>query len=115
MNPTTTQLLFIAVMIGAFWFLIMRPQQQRQRQQREMLADLKAGDEIVTIGGIYATVVSVGDRVLARTAGGAEFELAPQAVANVVPPKDDDLDEDAEGTSVEGDVEDATEGSDAHA
>ncbi len=87
---STTNLIFIAVMVGAFWFLIMRPQQARQKQQREMLANLKAGDEIVTIGGVFGTVVSTGERLLVRTAGGAEFELAPQAVANVVPPKEDE-------------------------
>ncbi|HET6351981.1 MAG TPA: preprotein translocase subunit YajC [Coriobacteriia bacterium] len=94
----TTQLIFLAVMVGAFWFLIMRPQQQRQKQQREMLSELKAGDEIVTIGGIFGTVVDAGDRIRVRTVGGTEFEIAPQAIANVVAPEDDaddaDVDED---------------------
>lgn len=79
-------LLFLALMVGVFWFLMVRPQQQRLKQQREMLAALQPGDEIVTIGGIYGRVVDVADRVRVAVADGSELEVARQAVAQVVPP-----------------------------
>ena len=61
MNPQN--LILIVAMMAAFWFLLIRPQQQRQKKQAAMLAGLKPGSEIVTIGGIYGTIVEVGDRV----------------------------------------------------
>ncbi len=81
------QLLTIALIIGVFYFLVIRPQQKRSAAQRKMLAAMKPGDEIVTIGGIFAVVVEVGDRVRVRIADGSELELSKQAIAQVVPPK----------------------------
>jgi preprotein translocase subunit YajC len=82
-----SNILFIAVLIGAFWFLIIRPQQQRAKQQAAMLSALSEGDRIVTIGGIYGTVVEVGEPLRVRVLDGSEFELARQAVAQVLPPE----------------------------
>ncbi len=44
-----------------FYFLIMMPQKKRQRAMDEMLNNLKAGDKVVTSGGLYGTIVSVRD------------------------------------------------------
>ncbi len=84
MNSQTTNLLFIAMMVGAFYLLIIRPQQKRAASQRALIASLEAGDEVVTVGGIYVTVAEVGERLLVRTVDGSEFELAPQAVGHKV-------------------------------
>lgn len=77
-------LIFFALMAGVVWFLIIRPQQQRQKQHRDMLEQLAAGDEIVTIGGIYATVVEIGERIRVAVADGSELELARPAIAQIV-------------------------------
>ena len=45
-----------------FYFLVFRPQQQQQRRHREMLADLKIGDRVVTRGGIRGTVVALKEK-----------------------------------------------------
>ncbi len=82
MNPQN--LILIVAMMAAFWFLLIRPQQQRQKKQAAMLAGLKPGSEIVTIGGIYGTIVEVGERVRLRVADGSEIEIAPQAVSQVL-------------------------------
>ena len=82
------QFLPILLIIGVFYFLIIRPQQKRATAQREMLASIKPGDEIVTVGGIYAVVIEVGERIRVRVADGSELELAKQAIAQVVAPKD---------------------------
>jgi preprotein translocase subunit YajC len=88
MSPGSN-LIFIAVIIGVFYLLIIRPQQKRSRAQRDMLSALKAGDEIVTIGGMFGTVVEVGDRIVVRVFDGSEIELAKQAIAQVLPPNVD--------------------------
>ena len=82
------QFLPILLIIGVFYFLIIRPQQKRATSQREMLASIKSGDEIVTVGGIFAVIVEVGERIRVRVADGSELELAKAAIAQVVSPKD---------------------------
>ena len=51
----------LIVMIVAAWFLLIRPQQQRQKKQAEMLSRLEPGAEIITIGGIFGTIVELGE------------------------------------------------------
>ena len=56
-------LLFTFASIGlVFYFLVFRPQQQQQRRQKEMLADLKIGDRVVTRGGIRGTIVALKEK-----------------------------------------------------
>lgn len=79
-----SQLIFVGLMLAAFWFLMIRPQQQRAKSQRMMLDALKPGDSVMTIGGMYATVLEVGERVRVAAADGAEMEFAPSAIARVI-------------------------------
>ena len=53
------QLLMWAGIIGVFYFFMIRPQQKKQKDQKAFLSALKKGDEVVTIGGLHATVISV--------------------------------------------------------
>ncbi len=45
--------------IGVFYFFMIRPQQKKQKEQKELLNNLKKGDQVVTIGGIHARVYTV--------------------------------------------------------
>ena len=54
-------LLFLAAMVGVFYFLIIRPQRKRTKAQKNLSESLVVGEEIRTIGGIHGTVVSVDD------------------------------------------------------
>ncbi|MEZ4904282.1 MAG: preprotein translocase subunit YajC [Spirosomataceae bacterium] len=53
------QLVLWAGIIGVFYFFMIRPQQKKQKDQKKFLEELKKGDEVITIGGLHATVVSV--------------------------------------------------------
>ncbi|NTW29054.1 MAG: preprotein translocase subunit YajC [Coriobacteriia bacterium] len=80
------QIIIYLVVIGAFYLLLIRPQQQRAKQQTQMVSSLQPGVEIVTIGGIYGTIVAVGDtRIRVRVADGSELEIAKRAIGSVVP------------------------------
>ena len=46
----------IVVIIGAFYFLLLRPQQKRQRERNQLLQSVKVGDAVVTIGGLHGVV-----------------------------------------------------------
>jgi len=81
----STQLLLPIALIALLYFMMIRPQQKRAKDQQSMIANIKPGDEIITIGGIYATVVSVGDRIRVAVADGSELELATMAIGRVLP------------------------------
>ena len=51
----------LIVLVGVFWFLIMRPQQRRMKDHRQLLANVKQGDRVVGAGGIQGTVRRVDD------------------------------------------------------
>jgi preprotein translocase subunit YajC len=54
---------FIAMFV-IFYFLLIRPQQKKQREHRQMLQSLKRGDRVLTTGGIYGTVVKIRNDIV---------------------------------------------------
>lgn len=78
------QLMPILLIILVFYFLIIRPQQKRQRQLQETVANLKIGDRIVTTGGVIGVITTVRDTsFLIRSADKSILEIARTAVAGV--------------------------------
>jgi preprotein translocase subunit YajC len=74
----------MALIFGVFYFLIIRPQQKRQQALRDMIAQLKAGDKIITSGGIYATVKQVKEKsLLVMSADKSILEVSRSAVAGM--------------------------------
>ena len=67
-----------------FYFLIIGPQRKRQRALQDMIANLKAGDRIITTGGIIATITAVRDKSLVvRSADKSMLEITRAAVAGM--------------------------------
>ena len=90
------------VIIVAFYFLLIRPQQQQAKKQHEMVEALVPGAQIMTIGGIYATVVSVeDDRIRVAVADGSELEIAARAVSAVLEVPSDDVADEADEPPME--------------
>ena len=78
------QLLPILLIILVFYFLIIRPQQRRQRQLQETIANLKIGDRIVTTGGVIGVITTVRDTsFLIRSADKSILEIARTAIAGI--------------------------------
>ena len=72
------------LIIGVFYLLLIRPQQKRQRQLQETIAQLKAGDRVVTTGGVIGTITTVRDTsFLIRSADKSILEIARSAIAGV--------------------------------
>ncbi len=85
--------------LALLWVLMIRPQQQRVRQARQMAASLEVGDEVVTAGGIYGTVTDAeGDILSVEVAPGVVLRVLRGAIAQRVGPPRDYDDEDEEGT-----------------
>ena len=72
------------LIIGVFYVLLIRPQQKRQRELQETISQLKAGDRVVTNGGIIGTITTVRDTsFLIRSADKSILEIARSAVAGI--------------------------------
>jgi preprotein translocase subunit YajC len=72
------------LIFGVFYVLIILPQRKRQRELQETIANLKAGDRVVTTGGIIGTITSVRETsLLLRSADKSILEVARSAVAGL--------------------------------
>lgn len=73
------------LLIPVLYFLMIRPQQKRQKQWQEMLAGIKSGDRITTAGGIRGIIISLkDDAVIIRVApDNLKLEVAKSAIASV--------------------------------
>jgi preprotein translocase subunit YajC len=85
-SPGLAQLLFpIIGMLAIFYFLLIRPQQKRQKATQAMIAALKNGDKVVTTAGIYGTVSGIKDDVvILKIAENVKIEILKSAVSAVV-------------------------------
>jgi len=97
-------LFLIVAMFALMWLLLIRPQRRRQLEQSRMLSELHPGDEIVTAGGIYGTIQSVGDdELMLEIAPGTTVRVARRAVGGVFPAEDetDEADSGDEAAAIE--------------
>lgn len=87
-NPAVATLLmllqFLPILV-ILYFLMIRPQRQRQKQLDQMLKQIKKGDRVLTSGGIFGTVVGVDDgKAVLRIAEGTTVEFSKGAIVQVV-------------------------------
>lgn len=80
----------IVAMFGIMYFLVLLPAQRQRKQTKEMLANLKNGDEVVTNGGIIGTIVSMNSEdqslVIRVKPDAVKLRFARQSVASVILP-----------------------------
>lgn len=75
----------IIVMFVIFYFLLIRPQQIQQKKRREMLASLKKGDRVVSIGGIYGMIKEIkDDTVVLRIADNVNIKIARAGIDRIL-------------------------------
>jgi len=86
-NQGILQALMLPVLLlVVFYFLLIRPQNKRAKEQKEMLSKVAAGDEVATTGGILGKVTEVGDQFLTlEIASGVNVKLQKFQVAQVLP------------------------------
>ena len=82
MNPQLQQFLPLILLFVVFYFLILRPQQKRQKDHRQLIDSIKQNDALVTIGGMHGKVVKVkDDTITLRIAEKVEVEFDKSAIA----------------------------------
>ncbi|MDR2068531.1 MAG: preprotein translocase subunit YajC [Spirochaetaceae bacterium] len=82
-----TTLIPFALIIAIFYFLIIRPQNKKQKETQRMLSALKKGDKIVTIGGIHGVIHSIKEKdssVVVKIDENTKLEFSRSAISTVV-------------------------------
>lgn len=89
-SPGGGMLLWMGLLFAGMWFLIIAPQRKMQKQHDKMVSELKNGDEILTKGGVYGTVVNVKkDRFVVKIAENTKIELSKPFIQQVIKPEDE--------------------------
>ncbi|RLK50185.1 preprotein translocase subunit YajC [Alkalispirillum mobile] len=79
-------IIFLVLMMAIFWFLLIRPQQKRQKEHQKMVGELSRGDEVVTNGGVLGRVTAVGETFITlEVSKSQQVRVQKNAVANVMP------------------------------
>lgn len=81
----------LIIIFAIFYFLLIRPQQKRNKEHREMLSSLKKGDKVVTNGGIYGLVETVGEKtVVLKIAENTKVKFGRSYIAAIRATAEDD-------------------------
>ena len=84
-DPLISFLPLILIFV-VFYFLLIRPQNKRQKEHREMVANLSVGDEVVTSGGVLGEITEVKDQfVRVKVADGVQLRVQRHTIGTVMP------------------------------
>lgn len=79
-------LLPMLIIFGAFYFLLIRPQQKKQKAHADLVSALSVGDEVLTAGGILGKITGVSEHyVIVQIAENAEIKMQRASISQVVP------------------------------
>ncbi|MDD3654225.1 MAG: preprotein translocase subunit YajC [Desulfotomaculaceae bacterium] len=77
-------ILYIVALFAILYFMMIRPQQQRQKKHEEMVRNLKVDDRVITVGGLYGTIIKIkDDYIVLRVAENVRLKYQKNAVAQV--------------------------------
>ncbi len=85
-TPGLTDFLPLIIIFILFWFMLIRPQMKRAKEQKKMLSDLTKGDEVVTASGQVGKVTKLGEQYVAlEIADGVITHVQKQAIQTLLP------------------------------
>ncbi len=98
-NSMLSTIAMLALMGVAFWFLLIRPQQKKQKEAQAMVSKLGPGSRVMTTAGVFATVRHVGEKqAIVEIAPGVEMTIVKQAILRIVDGAEEEFEyEDADG------------------
>lgn len=100
-----SSILMLVIFVAIFYFLLIRPQKKRDKEQKEMLASMKKGDKIVTIGGIRGTIAVVKENtVVIKVDDNARIEFNKSAISQILNAKPVEADSEEKKTSKKSDA-----------
>ena len=81
--PFWTSLVPLGLLVVVFYFVLIRPQQKKAKQHAALLKAVRAGDKVVTSGGVVGVVLSVKEKTLTIRSADAKFEVTKSAIAEI--------------------------------
>ena len=107
-------LIWVVLLAGVFYLMIIRPTRNRQRAQQQMTERLGVGARVMTTSGLFAEVVGFDDdSILLETAPGVTMRFAKAAVARILPEPDDEDDSEVDEPDSHDPADPATDDPDA--
>lgn len=83
---STSFIIMMALMFGAFYFLLIRPQQKKQKAHTELVSGLQVGDEVLTTGGMLGKITAVSEHyAVVKISENTEIKIQKSSVSMVVP------------------------------
>lgn len=82
-GQAVTTIGMLVIMVVMFYFVLIRPQSKKAKEHAEMLKTVKAGDKIVTTGGVVAVIVNVKEKTLSVRSADSKFEITKAAIAEI--------------------------------
>ena len=77
-----TIIIFLVLIFGIFYFLLIRPQRKRQKEHQQLVEELRRGDKVITAGGIYGVIESVSEEsIVIKVESGTTIRVARGSVA----------------------------------
>lgn len=77
-----TPIVFMMAIIGVFYFFMIRPQQKKAKDQKKFIDEIKKGEDVVTIGGMYGRVSEIeGDTIVLEVERGGRIKMSKSAVS----------------------------------
>ncbi len=77
-----TFIIFLVLIFGVFYFIMIRPQRKRQKEHQQLVEELKKGDKVITAGGIYGVIESLSeDSIVIKVESGVTMRVARSSVA----------------------------------
>ena len=104
-------ILFLPILILIMYFMLIRPQQKRAKEQRQLLEAIDVGDDVVTTAGIYGRIAELdGGTLFLKVSDNVEIKITKESIAGLVNYDEGDADDDVDLDLVEDTVDEDTVG-----
>lgn len=81
-NSNWTSMIFMVAIIGVFYFFMIRPQQKKAKDQKKFIDEIKKGEDVVTIAGIYGRVAEIeGDTIILEVERGGRIKMLKSGIS----------------------------------
>jgi preprotein translocase subunit YajC len=81
-NSNWTSMIFMVAIIGVFYFFMIRPQQKKAKDQKKFVDEIKKGDDVVTLAGIYGRVAEIeGETIILEVERGGRIKMSKSGVS----------------------------------
>lgn len=87
-SGTATMIIFIVIMFAMMYFLMIRPQQKKQKEHKLLIEGLRKGDSVITTSGIYGKIERIGkDSIVLQVESGGTIRVAKDTIAGKIVPQ----------------------------